>query len=268
MSAPEPERTLNAALVGRARSSPTYKRGQCFEVGRDPICAKPGSKRGNDLGSSNKELCSPSFHLEIDRNQYVADGASVCLFLFTMAVQPCPPERQSMPLHLEPRDISADLERFSSVLIVLCPICPPMSLAMQRDSPFIEFFKSGFKTGAFEDYIQSIRQPLEQRGVRTGAYVIYTPTPTMCIWTKGQRNRLLKRARDYEAVVVLGCGSAAHTVQETLRNTACNVIQGMRTAGITNATLTVRFPLTITLDMHHVLRNDAGRQPANDARGR
>jgi hypothetical protein len=165
-----------------------------------------------------------------------------------------------MPVHLEPRDVSADLENFNSVLIVSCPVCPPMCLAMQQNSPFIEFFKRGLKTGAFEDYIQSIRKPLEQRGMPTGAYSIHTPTPMMCLWTKGQRRRLLKRARDYEAVLVLGCDSAAYTAQEALKNTTCQVIQGMRMIGTTNATLKVRFPMTIDLDMHCVLKNGEARQ--------
>jgi hypothetical protein len=135
-----------------------------------------------------------------------------------------------------------------------------MCLAMQQNSPFIEFFKRGLKTGAFEDYIQSIRKPLEQRGVRTGAYSIHTPTPMMCLWMKWQRSRLLKRARNYEAVLVLGCDSATYTVQETLKNTACQVIQGMQMIGTTNATLKVRLPLTIDLDMHCVLNNGGARQ--------
>lgn len=88
-----------------------------------------------------------------------------------------------MPIHLEPRDVSADLENFNSVLIVSCLVCAPMSVAMQQKSPFIEFFKRGLKTKAFEDCIQSIREPFEKRGVRTGAYDIHTPTPVMCIWT-------------------------------------------------------------------------------------
>ncbi len=159
-----------------------------------------------------------------------------------------------MPVHLEPRDVSADLENFNSVLIVSCPVCPPMCLAMQHDSPFIEFFKRGLKTGAFEDYIQSIRKPLEQRGIRTGAYAIHIPTPMMCLWTKWQRNRLLKRAREYEAVLVLGCDSATYTAQEVLKNTDCQVIQGMNMIGTTNATLKFRFPMTFNLDMHRALQ--------------
>jgi hypothetical protein len=165
-----------------------------------------------------------------------------------------------MPVHLEPLDVSADLENFRSVLIVSCPVCPPMCLAMQQNSPFIEFFKRGLKTGAFEDYILSIRKPLEQRGVRTSTYSIHIPTPMMCLWTEWQRSRFLKRAKDYEAALVLGCDSATHTVQEVLKNTDCQVIQGMQMIGTTNATLKVRFPLTVELEMHCVLKNGRARQ--------
>ena len=131
---------------------------------------------------------------------------------------------------------------------------------MQQSSPFIEFFKRGLKTGALEDYIQSIREPLEQRGVRTGAYSIHLPTPMMCLWTEWQRNRFLKRTRDYEAVLVLGCNSATYTAQDVLKNTDCKVIQGMQMIGTTNATLKFRFPLTLELDMHCVLKNGRARQ--------
>ena len=165
-----------------------------------------------------------------------------------------------MPVHLEPQDVSADLENFRSVLIVSCPVCPPMCLAMQQNSPFIEFFKRGLKTEAFEDYIQSLRKPLEQRGVRTGAYSIHIPTPMMCLWTKWQRSRLLKRARNYEAALVLGCYSATYTVQKVLKDADCQVIQGMQMIGTTNATLKVRSPLTVELDMHCVLNNGRARQ--------
>jgi len=155
-----------------------------------------------------------------------------------------------MPAYLEPRDVSKELADFDSVLIVSCPVCPPMCLAMQTNSPFIELFKRGIKTAAFEDYIQSIREPLEQRGVRTDAYSMHAPTPMMCIWTESQRQRLRKRARDYEAVVVLGCDSGTVTAVDALKDTDCHVIQAMEMNGIMNATATIKFPLTVTLDPH------------------
>ena len=165
-----------------------------------------------------------------------------------------------MPIYLEPRDVTADLEQFGSVLIVSCPICPPMSLAMQTKKPFIEFFKHGLKTKAFEDYVKSIREPLEQRGVRTDVYSTRAPCPLMCLWTDGQRRRLLERAEDYEAVLVLGCNSATSTVKDVLKHTDCQIFQAMRMRGIANATTKFRFPLTVDLDMHPSRKKRAARR--------
>ena len=166
-----------------------------------------------------------------------------------------------MPINLQPIEVSSDLENAVSVLIVLCPVCPQFSLAMQKDSPWIELFKYGLKTGALEDHIKEIRNPLEERGVRIGVFTTRLPLPIMCLWTEGQRKRLLKRARNYEAVVVLGCDSAAFTARQVLKNTNCNVIVGMRTVGITNATVTHRFPLTF--ELQDKTRVQIGREGAH-----
>lgn len=160
-----------------------------------------------------------------------------------------------MPVNLTPRDVTTDLAGFKSVLIASCPVCPPMCLAMQKGEPFIEFFKHGVKTAAFEDYIESIRDSLTQRGVRTGVFSIHTPTPMMCLWTKRQRARLLKRARDYEAVLVLACDSGTESARDALKDTDCQVIQSLDMDGVINATTSIQFPLTVV--MTH--SDDSGR---------
>jgi len=168
-----------------------------------------------------------------------------------------------MAIYLEPQEVIADLENFNSVLIISCPICPQMSLAMQQKRPFLEFFKHGLKTEAFEDYIKSIREPLEQRGIRTGVYTTFAPSPLMCLWTEGQRSRFLKRAKDYEAVLVLGCHSAAYTVEDALKDTDCKVFQGMRMKGLTNATMRFEFPLKVKLEMHPLRKEHKIRRREN-----
>ena len=155
-----------------------------------------------------------------------------------------------MPVNLTPRDVSADLADFGSVLIATCPVCPPMCFAMQKKEPFIEFFKHGIKTNAFEDYIQSTRDALEERGVRTGVFSIHTPTPMMCLWTKGQRARLLKRANDYEAVLILACDSGTESAKDALKDTDCQVIQALDMDGVINATTSIHFPLTVVMERH------------------
>ncbi len=155
-----------------------------------------------------------------------------------------------MPVNLTPRDVSADLAGFDSILIASCPVCPPMCLAMQKKEAFIEFFKHGIKTSAFEDYIQTIRDSLAERGVRTGVFSIHTPTPMMCLWTTRQRARLLKRAKDYDAVLILACDSGTESAKDALKGTDCQVIQGMDMDGVINATTSIRFPLTVVMERH------------------
>lgn len=169
-----------------------------------------------------------------------------------------------MPINLEPQDVSADLASVSSALIVYCPVCPQISLAMQTDSPWIELFKTGLKTGALEEHIEDLRRPLEQRGVRTDVFTLRLPLPTMCLWTKGQRSRLLRRAKDYEAVVVLGCDSARVTAQQTLRNAGCRVVQAMKMIGITNATVGYQFPMTLELQEKSRVQFNETRGPTRD----
>lgn len=155
-----------------------------------------------------------------------------------------------MPIFLEPRDAIDDLKGFQSVLIVSCPICPPMCVSIQQKKAFLEPLKHGVKTQAFEDYIASIRDALATYNVRTDAFTMRFPVPMMCLWTGRQRARLLKRAREFEAVLVLGCDSATYTAVDALRDTQCKVFQGMQVKSITNATMTYRSPATVTLDWH------------------
>jgi len=158
---------------------------------------------------------------------------------------------------MQPLDVTDELKSYKSILIVSCPICAPVSLAAERSSPFIEFFKSGIKTPAYEDSLREIREPLEQRGVRTDVFTAYAPCPAMCLWTKGQRNRLLKRAGNFEAALVMGCESARHTVEQVLKDTDCETVLAMRLTGITNATVKFRFPLTVSLeDLAQVSANE------------
>ena len=153
-----------------------------------------------------------------------------------------------MPLHLEPLDLSDKLKSYKSVLFVSCPVCPQTSLAGDNDSPLIEFFKHGIKTPAYEKYLGELRDSLERTGIRTGTFTSYLPFPTTCLWTTGQRKRLQKRARNYDAALVMGCTSAQCTVEETLKDTGCDAILGMQLVGITNARLKFKLPLNLGLD--------------------
>ncbi len=160
-----------------------------------------------------------------------------------------------MPILLQPTDIVPQLEKFGSVLIVSCPVCPAVSMAIAQNKPLFDFFKHGFKTEALESHIKSIQTELEGRGIRTNAFTMRLPHPLMCLWTARQRDKLLRRANGFEAVLVLGCQSAAMTAKDALTGTNCKVILGMREIGLTNATVKLRRPMNVELDVHPLPHN-------------
>lgn len=164
-----------------------------------------------------------------------------------------------MPILLQPTDVTSQLEQFGSVLIVSCPVCPAVSMAIARKRPLFDFFKHGIKTDALEDYITSIQADLEKRGVRTAAFTMRMPHPLMCLWTARQRDRLLRRADGFQAVLVLGCHSATMTAEDALRDADCKVFLGMREIGLTNATVRYRPPARVELDVHTMPDNPFGR---------
>ena len=172
-----------------------------------------------------------------------------------------------MPILLQPIDVTSQLKQFRSVLIVSCPVCPAVSMAIARDEPLFDFFKNGVRTGALEDHIKTIQKDLERQDIQTGTFMMRMPHPLMCLWTNRQRGRLLKRATGFEAVVVLGCRSAARTAEDALRDTDCKVVLGMRQVGLTNATIQYRPPARVELDVHPMPDNPFGgsllRRPNN-----
>lgn len=161
-----------------------------------------------------------------------------------------------MPLHLEPIDVIDDLAQSRAVLIVSCPVCPPVSLAMQRGAPWIELFKHGVKTEAFEHEIRALQDELGERGVRSDVYTMYVPSPMMCVWTRGQRSRLRRRAQHHDAVVVMGCESARVSVERALEGTGCRVVLAMELTGLTNALASFRLPLNVDLEENALVRDD------------
>jgi hypothetical protein len=52
------------------------------------------------------------------------------------------------------------------------------------------------------------------------------------MWSERRRNKLQRRARDFEAVLVLGCDSATETVSTAIQSSDCKVIEGMEACGL------------------------------------
>lgn len=138
-----------------------------------------------------------------------------------------------MPFHFEtPKDIS-ELAQFNSVLIIPCRFCPAASFSVSTNEPYIEPFRKFLKTDSYERHIKNLKSKFEENGIRTGIFeskLIHQFV--LCMWTEKRRRKLLERAKDYEALLILGCEAAVQTIQNAVKSSSCKVFQGLETKGL------------------------------------
>jgi hypothetical protein len=171
-----------------------------------------------------------------------------------------------MPIHFSDRDVASEVEGMNSALIVPCIMCPAATVAVREKEPFLQLFKSLFKSAPLERYIEALQSRLADKGVRTEVFKsrIYHQW-FMCIWTAGRREKLRQRASAHDAVIVLGCDSATETVREAADASSCKVIEGMKVSGIINGQLGFRFPGDIVFDSCRIVPISGHEQEASAA---
>jgi hypothetical protein len=154
-----------------------------------------------------------------------------------------------MPIHLNDLDVVSEVAGLSSALIVPCNMCPAVTVAVRENKPFIQFFRSFFKSAPFEQYIRALQTRFREKGVKTKVFKnnLYHHW-FLCMWTSGRRKKLQKYAKQYEAVIVLGCESATETVHELVESIDCKVVQGMEVAGFMNAKPMFHLPCNISFE--------------------
>jgi len=158
-----------------------------------------------------------------------------------------------MPFHFNDLDVVPAVAGLQSALIVPCRLCPAASLAMSNNEPWFELFRTFLRTAPYERHIRALRSRLEKEGVKTKVFESYFPHQfPVCMWTSGRRKALSKRAKQYEAVIVIGCEAATDTVRDAIKATDCQVFQGMETAGVANAELKFHRPGNISLELNSV----------------
>ena len=157
-----------------------------------------------------------------------------------------------MPIFLKEVDVVAEVSKYKSALIVICRFCPAASLAVRNDKPFIAFFRSLLKTEPYEELVDNMQSRLKKEGLKTGVFKGNLLNYLICLWTSGWRKKLIKRAGQFEAVVVMGCESAYESVQEILQTTDCRVFLGMESEGVLNAIPRVQLPFNISFEKFKV----------------
>ena len=154
-----------------------------------------------------------------------------------------------MPIHFNDLDVVSEVAGLSSALIVPCNMCPAVTVAEREKKPFMQLFRSFLKSAPFEEYLRELQSRLREKGVNTK---VFKSIPYhqwfMCMWTSGKRKKLQKCAKQYDAVIVLGCESATETVRDVVKSNDCKVIEGMETAGIMNAQLRFHLPGNVSFE--------------------
>jgi hypothetical protein len=154
-----------------------------------------------------------------------------------------------MPIHFNDLDVVSQVAGLNSALIVPCNMCPAVTVAVREEKPFIQFFRSFLKSIPFEDHIRELQSRLREKGVNTKVFKNYIPHQWfLCMWTSRRCKKLQRYAKKYEAVIVLGCGSATVTVRDSVESTHCKVVEGMGVAGIMNAKLRFKLPCNVSFE--------------------
>jgi len=155
-----------------------------------------------------------------------------------------------MPFHLKPIDDISEFTHFKSVLIIPCRFCPAASSSINNNEPYFEFFRKFLKTDSYERDIKNLKSKFEMEGIKVDVFeskMIHQFV--LCMWTEKRRKKLLKRAKEYEALIVLGCEAAVNTVSDAVQSSSCKVFQGLETEGVMSILPKFHFPANIYLEI-------------------
>lgn len=160
-----------------------------------------------------------------------------------------------MPFILNAIDDTAAYEQFGSVLIVPCRFCPAASAAVKNNEPYFEILRRFLKTGSYERFIGNLVAKLESKGIKADVFRSrWLHQFVLCMWTSRRRAALKRRAKSYDALVVLGCEAAVQTVRDAIKPDCCPVLQGVKTEGIMSIIPRLGLPCNLTLDIESVSR--------------
>jgi hypothetical protein len=153
-----------------------------------------------------------------------------------------------MPFSFKFDEDISEFTQYKSVLIIPCRFCPAASSAVKNKRPYFEFLRRFLKTDSYERFIESLNSNLKESGVKTGIFrsrIIHQFV--LCMWTSRRRKKLLDRAREYEALVVLGCEAAVQTVRDSVKSSSCKVVRGLETEGVMSIRPRLHLPCNLSL---------------------
>ena len=158
-----------------------------------------------------------------------------------------------MPFLFKANEEISEFEQFKSVLVVPCRFCPAASSAVKNNEPYIELFRKFMKTDSYEQFIKTLKSKLEKKGIRTSIFkskLIHQFV--LCMWTSRRRKELRDRAKEYEAMIILGCEGAVETVHNAVGSSSCKIVQGLETEGLMSIKPRFHLPCNVSLKLESV----------------
>jgi hypothetical protein len=152
-----------------------------------------------------------------------------------------------MPILLKPLDSSGEFTSCASVLFVACHVCPRMCLAVEKKEPYFSISHLFKKRDYFSEFIAAGREVLEREKIHTACFKTPLFSAMMCLWPENLRMQLMLQASRFDAVAVIGCQSAVHTVTAAMSQSETKIVPIMEEQGVANFKTKIRFPFTMEL---------------------
>ena len=71
-------------------------------------------------------------------------------------------------------------------------------------------------------------------------------------YADGRREKLLESAREFDALLVLGCEAAVQTVRRAVESAPCDVVQGLESEGVMSIRPRFSLPCNLSLELESV----------------
>lgn len=153
-----------------------------------------------------------------------------------------------MPLYMEPAPVDSSMYSGTSVLFVVCEVCPKMCMSVIQNRPYASISRVFGKKDFFDEYIAGLQNSFATQGVRTGVFRNKKLNSMMCLWPQRQRDLLSEYSKRFEAIAVIGCQSAVFTVQDSVKTRNIKVYPMMRVEGIANFKSKMEIPALLKLE--------------------
>ena len=155
-----------------------------------------------------------------------------------------------MPFHFETIEDISEFTQFQSVLIIPCRFCPAASSSVNNNEPYLDPLPKFMKTDSYERHIKYLKSKFEEKGIRTDVFKSRLLHQfVLCMWTSKRRKKLLERAKEYEALLVLGCEAAVQTIRDSVKASSCKVFQGLETKGLMSIQPKINLAGNISLEL-------------------